>query len=128
VIEESLWALAGVLLVVSFFALWPQVKDKQRQFLAVMIIFCIGFVIFMVIVDVPMYWKRWVADTAAGVEYLTIREGISDAAKQCIVDFGWQTWREEIPWMTLYFTAAVWVSIALPHAPNFKIARRKHSE
>jgi hypothetical protein len=29
----------------------------------------------------------------------------------------WQAWREDVPWMTLYFTVAVWFSIAIPHVP-----------
>ena len=29
----------------------------------------------------------------------------------------WEDWREEIPWMSLYFSAAVWLSIALVRAP-----------
>ncbi|MGD8571359.1 MAG: hypothetical protein PVH98_02815 [Gammaproteobacteria bacterium] len=124
ILEESLWTIGGVLLVVSFLALWSQVRNNQRKFLAVMVVFGIGFVIFMITVDVPMYWRRWMADATAGLQYLSLKEGIIDTAKSCIVSFEWQTWREEVPWMTLYFTAAVWVSLALPHAPNFKAAKK----
>jgi hypothetical protein len=125
VVEESLWAVAGVLLVVSFFHIWPHVKGKQHHFLTAMIIFGIGFVAFMVSVDVPMYWSRWQVDSAFGLQYLQLSQGLPDIAQPCKVNFNWHVWREEIPWMTLYFSAAVWVSIALPHAPNFKIAERR---
>ena len=121
VIEESLWTLCGTLLVVSFFALWPQVTARQHKFLLAMIICGTGFVLFMITVDVPMYITRWLADTAAGVQYLSPGAGFQDIARNWRVNFSWNIWREEIPWMTLYFTAAVWVSIALAHAPNFKI-------
>jgi hypothetical protein len=122
VVEESLWTVSGVLLVTSFFALWPYANENQRPFLMAMIVFGVGFILFMVTVDVPMYWSRWQEDTTVGLEYLPFKHGILDASKPCIVNFDWQVWREEIPWMTLYFTAAVWVSIYLTHAPSFKIA------
>ena len=124
VIEESLWTISGVLLVTSFFALWPRVSAVHRHFLTAMIVFGAGFVIFMITIDVPLYWTRWQADTAADVNYLSLTEGFWDTAKSCVVSFEWDIWREEIPWMTLYFTAAVWVSIYLPHAPNFKIVKQ----
>lgn len=122
VVEESLWTISGALLVASFISLWPRVVGNQRHFLSIMILFGIGFVGFMVTVDVPMYWARWQADSAVGLQYFSFKQGLLDAAKSCIVSFDWKIWREEIPWMTLYFTAAVWVSIYLAHAPNFKIA------
>lgn len=122
VVEESLWTLSGILLLASFISLWPQVSGIQRHFLTAMIVFGIGFVAFMLTVDVPMYWSRWQADAAAGSEYLSFRQGIVDSAQSCLVSFDWNHWREEIPWMTLYFTVAVWISIYLTHAPNFIIA------
>jgi hypothetical protein len=124
VIEESLWTFSGILLVVSFLALWPNASSYKRQFLAAMTVLGIGFVGFMVSIDVPMYWDRWHADSIAGMQYRSLGQGILDMANSCIVNFQWKTWKEEIPWMTLYFTVAVWISIALPHAPNFKIARK----
>ncbi len=71
----------------------------------------------MMTVDVPMYYSRWQLDTAMGVEYLSIFDGLLDTGKSCIVNFDWTIWREEIPWMTLYFSVAAWISLALPHAP-----------
>lgn len=121
VVEESLWAISGVLLVVSFLYLSKHANGSQRHFLTAMIVCGIGFVVFMVTVDVPMYWSRWQADAEMGLQYLSFTQGLQDAARSCVVNFEWEVWREEIPWMTLYFTAAVWISIALAHAPNFKI-------
>jgi len=75
--------------------------------------------LFMVSVDVPMYWARWDADLMAGINYLSISQGVLDASRACVVDFSWDIWRQEIPWMTLYFTLAVWVSISLAHVPGW---------
>jgi hypothetical protein len=35
-----------------------------------------------------------------------------------VVAHGWQAWRTEIPWMSLYFTVTVWASIALMNLPR----------
>jgi hypothetical protein len=120
IVEEGLWTVCGILLVASFISLWPKVHHIQRWFLNTMILFGAGFVFFMTTVDVPMYWARWQADTAANVSYLSLQQGVVDATRQCIVSFDIDKWSEEIPWMSLYFTVAVWVSISLTHAPNYK--------
>lgn len=120
VVEESLWTISGILLVASFMSLWPKVHRQHRWFLNAMILFGIGFVIFMVTVDVPMYWTRWQADSLSGATYLSFEQGITDAIREYRVSFDILDWQQEIPWMTLYFTVAVWVSIALTHAPNYR--------
>ncbi len=119
VIEESLWTIAGLLLVISFVSLWRYVTGYLRHFIAAMTIFAIGYVLFMVTIDVPLYWSRWQMDTAAGIDYLHLKQGFIDITRNYSVSFDWEVWRQEIPWMTLYFTVAVWVSIYLPHAPSF---------
>lgn len=120
VVEESLWAVAGMLLVICFFALWSRVGNRQRQFMAFMVAYGIGFVIFMLTVDIPMYWTRWQADLANNTGYLSLAQGLRDTLSTCRVDASWSVWREEIPWMTLYFSVTVWVSIAFAHAPSYK--------
>jgi len=127
VVEESLWTIAGILLVVSFVSIWPQVKDNQRHFITTMILFGVGFLVFMFTVDVPMYVSRWISDIASGQEYLSFRPGIFDATIRYTVNFNWNIWREEIPWMTLYFTIAVWVSIYLAYAPKFEVNKVRNS-
>jgi len=127
VIEESLWAISGILMLISFLSLWPHVKNRHKTFLNSMIMFTVGFIVFMLAVDVPMYITRWTADTAAGVQYLSLTNGVVDSLQACTVNFNRDIWSEEIPWMTLYFTGAVWVSIALPLAPNYKDVIKKSS-
>jgi hypothetical protein len=121
VVEESLWSVAGMMLLTSFISLWPRVSGRHRDFLGIMILFSLGFIFFMVTFDVPMYWQRWQQDTASGLEYLSFVQGIQDVSAGCIVSFEWQDWRDEVPWMTLYFTVAVWLSIYLAHAPLLSI-------
>lgn len=120
VVENSLWTFAALLLLGCFILLWPRSGVRQRRFLTAMMVFTSGYVVFMVGVDVPMYWSRWIAQLDAGVGYLSLAQGLLEASRQCIVSFDWPIWRQEIPWMTLYFSVAVWVSISLPHAPQWR--------
>lgn len=115
-IENSLWTLAATLLLVSCMFFWSR-SGRLHRFLAAMLLFTSGYIFFMLSVDLPMYWSRWNAELVAGTKYLPLLQGLIEASQLCIVSFDWHIWREEIPWMTLYFTIAVWVSIFLPHAP-----------
>jgi len=124
VVEESIWALVGGLLLICFIALWPRVRNSRRYFMSIMIAYAIGFVAFMVSIDVPMYWARWQAELAADATFLTLARGFADTLSRCRVDFSWSVWRQEIPWMTLYFSVTVWVSIAFAHAPSYKSGRQ----
>jgi len=71
----------------------------------------------MCIVDVPMYLSRWYADELAGRKYFTFSEGFHDINDRWVVTYSLNEWETEIPWMTLYFSLGVWVSIALVHTP-----------
>lgn len=127
VVENSIWTFSAVLLLASLVLLWPHNNRPQRHFLAAMMAFAIGYILFMVSVDVPMYWSRWSADQMEGVNYLTLSKGVLDASLACVVDFSWDVWRMEVPWMSLYFTVAVWVSISLAHVPGWiNGTSRKH--
>ena len=116
-IENSIWTVSAFLILVSMLMLWPHRSRSQHHFLISMMIFAVGYIIFMLNVDLPMYWTRWSADQLAGTTYLSLLKGVMDAYQACVVDFSWGIWHQEIPWMTLYFTIAVWLSIYLPHVP-----------
>ena len=73
----------------------------------------VGYVAFMVMVDVPMYFERWQADAASGKEPLGLIAGLQDAGARWIVARNLARWEGEITWMTLYFSLAVWASLGL---------------
>jgi hypothetical protein len=115
--EESIWALCAFLATAYFACRWPRHGAANRAFLAAALAMGCAYVAFMCTVDVPMYVSRWLADEAHGRHYLTLAEGLSDARARWVVTYHWEQWRPEIPWMSLYFSVAVWCSIALAHAP-----------
>jgi len=117
VAEESIWGICAALLVVSLLAIWPRSERALRPLLAVWCVAGLAYVAFMFLVDVPMYWSRWVADEAHGRLYLTIDQGLRDVSVRWIVSHRWDDWKNEVAWMSLYFSVAVWLSIALIHVP-----------
>jgi len=125
VLEESLWGLCAALLVASMLALWPRCRPATRPLLAACCAAGLAYVCYMFLVDVPMYWTRWLADELAGRPYLSLAQGLQDAASRWVVTQHWEAWRSEALWMSLYFSVAVWLSIALPHLP--RLAREPQS-
>ena len=118
VAEESIWGLSVALLVASMLTIYPRCPARRRPILLIWMVACIAYVAFMFCVDVPMYWARWVADEAAGRHYMSIAQGLVDVSTRRVVSHRWADWKNEIAWMSLYFSVAVWVSISLIHAPR----------
>jgi hypothetical protein len=118
VIEESIWAFAALLLVLSCLVIWTRSRDARRPFLAAALLLGIAYVAFMCTVDIPMYLSRWQADQARGRAYLALGQGLADAWSRRVVTFSWADWQTEVPWMTLYFSVCVWWSLALVQAPR----------
>ena len=124
VVEESLWALSAALAVAAILTLWRHFRAYRFLFPSVVLLGT-GYVLYMCAVDVPMYMLRWMEQLASGHVPLGFGEGLADLASRWVVDASWETWRSEIPWMTLYFSVAVWSSIALIHVAWFEQAEKK---
>jgi hypothetical protein len=118
VAEESIWGFAAALIVAGVLSIWPRCATHRRPLLIACCAAGIAYVGFMVVVDVPMYWSRWISDEAQGRHYLTLAEGLHDVAGRWVVSYRWDDWKSEVAWMSLYFSAAVWVSLSLIHAPT----------
>ena len=126
VIEESLWGVSAMLLVISLLSMWPRSSQRLRPLLLAMCLTGIAYVAFMFLVDVPMYWSRWVADEASGRHYLSLSQGVLDTSGRWVVSQQWHVWKSEVIWMSLYFSIAVWLSIAFIHVPALK--RQKNGD
>jgi hypothetical protein len=112
-IENSIWAVAFFIIGFGLCRLLPEFDVLVRAVLVVAIIGIAGYLVFLATIDVPMYLKRWHADVASGRKRLSPLEGLRDVNVRWIVTHNIAEWREEIPWMSLYFSAAVWSSLAL---------------
>ena len=114
--ENSLWTLTVALALTFLASRWRLVGDRGKRAIAAAIACGAAYIAFMVTVDVPMYLARW----QRGQDYLSLGEGMREILERCIVTRDWAKWREDALWLTLYFTVAVWISIALPHLPGLK--------
>lgn len=124
VVEESLWAFIASLIFVCFIILYDSSNSVSRKAYLLLMSATVVYLLFMLIVDIPMYFERWQEDIALNRSSLSIAEGFRDLTYRWIVIEDWKIWRFEVPWMTLYFSLAVWTSIALSYIPITNEFRR----
>lgn len=113
--EESLWAAAALVFAVGLARSRECLPPSRRPLLAGAAIVAAGYVAYMVGVDVPMYWARHLSEVARGHVPFDVLSGVVDAASRRVVSHRWADWESEWLWMTLYFSGAVWLSLALVH-------------
>lgn len=126
-IENSLWAVAFFIIAIGLCRLLPEFNGPVRLALVVSIVGIAAYLAFLVAVDVPMYLSRWRSDLAEGSKLLSLVEGIRDVSTRWVVTHDFEHWKDEIAWMSLYFSAAVWASLALcvvysldSHLPQYR--------
>src|ERR1700680_183101 len=126
-IENSIWAVAFFIVGIGLCRLLPEFDGAVRVVLAIAIIGIAGYLAFLMTVDVPMYLRRWRAGLAGGSKLLGPLEGLRDVSTRWVVTHDLAEWKDEIAWMSLYFSAAVWASLALcvlysleDHLPHYR--------
>jgi hypothetical protein len=112
-IENSIWAVAFFLVGIGLCRLLPEFDGPVRMVLAIAITGIVGYLAFLMTLDVPMYLARWRAEAAGGSKLLGLLEGLRDVSTRWVVTHDLAEWKDEIVWMSLYFSAAVWASLAL---------------
>jgi hypothetical protein len=127
-IENSIWAVAFLVVGIGLCRLLPEFEGLVRLMLVMATAGIAAYLAFLTLVDVPMYLSRWQGGLADGGKALGPLEGLRDASTRWVVTHDLAQWKEEIPWMSLYFTAAVWASLVLclvyalgDHLPQFRI-------
>jgi hypothetical protein len=110
-IEETLWALLMLMLSAACLAAALPAHGPLRWMLTA------GFLVYgfgaglTIAFDVRMYIRRWRMG-GAGAQ-LTLATGLRDTQRRRHPTLAWKVWREEVPWMTLYFSIGVWTSLAM---------------
>ena len=112
-IENSIWAVSFFIIAIGLCRLLPEFEGRIGVFLVIAIIGVAGYLVFLATIDVPMYLTRWQAERADRIGPLTPLEGLRDASFRWVVTHDIAQWKDEIAWMSLYFSAAVWASLAL---------------
>ncbi len=126
-VENSIWAVAFFVVGIGLCRLLPEFDGPVRAALAVAIVGIASYLAFLMTVDVPMYLGRWRAKLAGGGKHLRPLEGLRDVSTRWVVTHDLAEWKDEIAWMSLYFSAAVWASLALcvfcsleDHLPRYR--------
>jgi hypothetical protein len=112
-IENSIWAVAFSAIGIGLVRLLPDFDGSVRIALSIACLGIAGYLVFLLTVDVPMYVGRWRDKAANGRRLLRPLEGLYDASTRWVVTRDIAAWKDEIAWMSLYFSAAVWSSLAL---------------
>ena len=144
-VEESLWMSSAVLLLSCYVIVWIKsnslittirenksgkklsaqeskkftLSPSLRYLFLSMFIFCPIYIVFMIYVDIPMYYNRWFFDTQNQKEYLSLIDGVLDSFQCKQITKSFDFWGKEMPWMSGYFSFAVWFSIFLMRSPSF---------
>jgi hypothetical protein len=112
-IENSIWAVAFFIVGIGLCRLLPDFDGPVRVVLAIAIVGIAAYLAFLMTIDVPMYLSRWRAELAGGGKLLGPLEGLRDVSTRWVVTHDLAEWKDEIAWMSLYFSMAVWSSLAL---------------
>ena len=112
-IENSLWAVAFLLIAAALLRLLVEFGGVVRGAMATAFVGVCGYLVFLVSIDVPMYLSRWQTDLASGKPILGLFAGLYDVSTRWAVTHEIAHWHEEMAWMALYFSLAVWSSLAL---------------
>jgi len=112
-LENSIWMVTFLLIAVALLRLLIEFHGAARFAIGVAVVGIAGYVSFLVAIDVPMYFDRWQADLTNGRELLGMFAGLHDVSTRWAVTHDFEQWKDEIPWMSLYFSGAVWSSLAL---------------
>ena len=111
-IENSIWAVGFLLVGIGLCRLLPEFEGPVRLALVVAIIGIAAYLAFLITIDVPMYVNRWRGGPTERKD-LGPLEGLRDASTRWVVTHDFAEWKDEIAWMSLYFTGAVWASLML---------------
>jgi hypothetical protein len=112
-IENSIWAVSFFIVGIGLCRLIPEFRGLADVLLVIAIVGIAGYLVFLATIDVPMYLTRWKAERADNVGLLSPLKGLRDASVRWVVTHDVAQWKSEIAWMSLYFSVAVWASLAL---------------
>ncbi|MEA2893389.1 MAG: hypothetical protein QOI05_4182 [Bradyrhizobium sp.] len=112
-IENSIWAVAFFIVGIGLCRLLPEFEGPVRVVLAIAVIGIAGYLAFLMTIDVPMYLRRWRTGLGDRSTFLRPLAGLYDVSTNWTVTHDLAEWKDEIPWMSLYFSVAVWASLAL---------------
>jgi hypothetical protein len=122
-IENSIWAVVFFSIAISLCVMLPEADGEVRMGLAIAIAGIATYLAFLITIDLPMYFSRWRLGRYVGHNQLSALEGLREVRTHWVVTHDPVEWKGEIAWMSLYFTTAVWASLALCFAYGLILVR-----
>lgn len=116
IIEESLWGILSfekiliysILLYIIYKYNNPKIKFLKNLLPCLIIIFFLYF-LYMIFLDIPMYYKKSIQNN----KHYNIIDGLKELCFCKNITKSFEDWKQEIIWLTGYFTFAVWFCISL---------------
>jgi hypothetical protein len=116
-VESLLWA-AGFSWMAALLAIIAMDTNGVIQSLAIAgVLGSMAFVTYIVVVDIPLYLRRFRSGRDSGQQYLSITQGARDAWGRREISHSWDRWRDDALWLTPYFSIGAWFSMALVFLP-----------
>src|SRR5262245_33168341 len=112
-IEELLWSIMVVLVATGLVIYYEQTGGGLPLWVAIGLIASAGTTALIMFVDIPLYIARWRTGKRVGLRYLRFRDGLKDAFVRRQVTHASEDWRNDVLWMSLYFSVGVWVSLLI---------------
>ena len=112
-VENSIWAATFLLIMIALLRLASEFRGLARFGFGAAVVGIAGYVAFLITIDVPMYFSRWQVDIVSGKQLLGLGSGLHDLATRWVVTREFADWKDEIAWMSLYFSVGVWSSLSL---------------
>jgi hypothetical protein len=112
-VEETLWSIVIVLVASGLVLYGARAAGATPILVPIGVLAAAGAALLILAVDVPLYVRRWRVGRRAGLRYLRIGDGLKDADVRRRVTQRRIDWQQEMLWMSLYFSAGVWVSLGM---------------
>jgi hypothetical protein len=112
-VEELLWSIVVSLVAAGLVFYWRHTAGELPAWVPIGLVACAGTTALILTVDIPLYITRWQVGRRAGLRYLSVIDGLKDAVVRRRATQASEDWRNEVLWMSLYFSAGVWVSLGI---------------
>ena len=103
----------------SLYAVRHKVEGAARRWATAGAVSALLYAGYLASIDVPMYWQRWIEQSATGHVPMDLTQGLVDLATRWTVSHRWADWYSEVRWMTAYFSVGVWCSLAIVRWPRW---------
>ncbi|UDF35785.1 UNVERIFIED_ORG: hypothetical protein LHJ69_01580 [Shinella sp. XGS7] len=117
-VESLLWATGFTLMAALLGLIALNGSGWVPALAGAGIVGALAFVSYVLMVDAPMYWRRYQAGRARGQAYMPLDQGARDAWRRRVPSGSWAAWKADALWLTPYFSVGVWVSLAMVWVPG----------